>query len=344
MDNKIKKAIEKLNKARGNEVAFTGSYIEKLEPLPTGIEILDEATGIGGLPVGRITEFHGLPGVSKTSLCLHIIAAAQKSSKTCMFIDAEHALDIEHAKSLGVDLDKLIIVQPYSGEEAFEVIEQMVKDELVDVVVVDSVPSLNPTPELEAEFNKPTMGGQARMITGALRRLVPLFSKKKATMILINQMRVNIMGGQYNPYTIPGGMALQFYCSLRIKLNKKGDIKQGDRLVGLQVGFSTAKNKCSSRRDSGVFNYIFNKGFDSMVDIIEAGINAGIITKNGSNYSYKELPLGYGKPKAMASIYADLNLLNQIRVSLQLPPMSLEAFSLLTQHVESHNESPLQGQ
>jgi len=337
-NNKVQKAIEKLNKARGNDVAFTGSYIEKLEPLPTGIEVLDEATGIGGLPVGRITEFHGLPGVSKTSLCLHIIANSQKAGKTCMFIDAEHALDIEHAKALGVDLDNLIIIQPYSGEEAFEIIEQMVKDDLVDVVVVDSIPSLNPTPELEAEFNKPTMGGQARMITGALRRLVPLFSKKKATMILINQMRVNIMGGQYQPYTIPGGMALQFYCSLRIKLNKKGDIKQGDKLVGLQVGFQTAKNKCSSRKDSGVFNYLFNKGFDSMVDIIEAGTNAGILVRDGNNYNYGDTPLGYGKAKAKATIYGSFELLNQIRADLQLPQMSSEAFLLLTQHVESHSE------
>lgn len=338
MNNKIQKAIEKLNKARGSKVAFTGSYIEKLVPLPTGIEALDEAIGIGGLPVGRITEFHGLPGSAKTSVCLHVIAQAQKAGKTCMFIDAEHALDIEHARALGVDLDSLIIIQPYSGEEAFEVIEQMVKEEVVQLVVVDSVPSLNPTPELEAEFNKPTMGGQARMITGALRRLVPLFAKKQATLLLINQMRVNIMGGQYQPYTIPGGMALQFYCSLRVKLHKKADIKAGDKLVGIQISYQVIKNKCSERRDYGHFNYIFDKGFDSMINVIDAGVNAGVIKKEGANYFYKGEKLGYGKEKVATMINADFNLLNQVRADLQLPPMSSEAFSLLTQSVESHNE------
>jgi recombination protein RecA len=341
---KIQKAIDKLNKARGNKVAFTGSYIEPLVPLSTGIEALDEATGIGGLPVGRITEFHGLPGSAKTSVCLHIIAQAQKAGKTCMFIDAEHALDIEHARSLGVDLENLIIIQPYSGEEAFEVIEQMVKEGLVQLVVVDSVPSLNPTPELEAEFNKPTMGGQARMITGALRRLVPLFSKKHATLLLINQMRVNIMGGQYQPYTIPGGMALQFYCSLRVKLHKKADIKSGDKLAGIQISYNVIKNKCSERRDYGYFNYIFDKGFESMINVLEAGVNAEIIDKDGANYSYKGRKLAYGKEKALAEINSDFELLNRIRVDLQLPPMSSEAFSLLTQSVEPHSEPPSQDQ
>lgn len=344
MDKKIEKALESLNKARGNRVAFTGDGIEKLDALPTGIELLDLAIGIGGLPIGRITEIHGLPGVAKTSICLHIIANAQRAGKTCMFIDAEHALDIEHARSYGVDLENLIIVQPYSGEEAFEIIEKMVSEDLVDLVVVDSIPSLNPTPELESEFNKPTMGGQARMITGALRRLVPLLSRKKTVMLLINQMRVNIMGGQYNPYTIPGGMALSFYSSLRLQFYRKGDIKKGDSLVGLQIGFKTVKNKCSSKKESGQFNLFFDTGFESNINVIEAGEEAGIITRNGNSYFYGELKLGTGKAKAAEAINSDLSLLNQVRELLSLPPLSSEAFLQTRPHSESHSESPLQGQ
>lgn len=322
MDKKIQKAIEELNKSKKGGYIRAASYVEKLDSIPTGIEAIDIATGIGGLPVGRISEFYGLPGVGKTSLCLQIIKHAQSQGKSCLFVDAEHAFDISHAESIGVDVDNLIIARPESGEDAFETIEQLVTKEVIDLVVVDSVPSLNPVPELEAELNKPTMGGQARLITSALRRLVPILSRKNASLLLINQMRVNIMGGQYDPYTVPGGKALQFYASLRIELKRVGYVKRGETPIGLQVAFRTKKNKCSNRSDRGEFTYIYDEGFISKINLIEEGERRGVINRNGNTYHFGDRRLGVGKDASMEAVNSDLSLLNQLREALQLPPQS----------------------
>lgn len=322
MDNKIRKAIEELNKLKKDSYVSTASYIEKLEGLPTGIESIDMATGIGGLPIGRISEFHGLPGVGKTSLSLQIISHAQALGKTCLFVDAEHAFDITHAEGLGVDVDNLIIARPVSGEDAFETIEQLISKGAIDVVVVDSIPSLNPTPELEAELGKPTMGGQARLITSALRRLVPIISRNNATVVLINQMRVNIMGGQYDPYTIPGGKALQFYSSLRLELKRVGFVKKGDNIQGIQIMFRTKKNKCSNRNDTGEFTYLYDSGFSAHINVVEEGEKQGIITRNGNTYHFGDVKLGVGKEKSLDAVNSDPSLLNQLREALSLPPLS----------------------
>jgi recombination protein RecA len=317
IEKNIKDIINRINKASNKEVAFGGNDSLKVEGSSTGIEVLDYAMGCNGYPKGRITEIYGLPGAAKTSLTLWGIATAQKEGKVCMFIDAEFALDIEHAKKLGVDTDNLIIIRPDSGEEAFEVIEKMLIEGDVDFIVVDSIPSLIPVPELEAEINKPTMGGQARLIASALRRIVPLVAKQNAVLILINQMRVNIMGGQYDPYTTPGGMSLKFYTSIRIQISMLEKLKVSGEIVGQRIKFKMRKNKVGMNNDEGVIDLDYKTGFKSKLDLVDVGIKIGVITRSGNTYSIKDIKLGVGKEKALEALESNPELQLLVRQEYQ---------------------------
>ena len=317
MNSNIKNIINKINKATNKEVAFGGDSTLKIEGQSTGVELLDYAIGCGGYPKGRITEIYGLAGSAKTSLALWNIAEAQKQGKTCMFIDAEFALDIQHAITLGVDVSNLIIIKPDSGEQVFEVIESMLIDGDVDFIVVDSIPSLVPTPEIEAEINKPTMGGQAKLIASGLRRLVPLVAKNKAVLILINQMRVNIMGGQYDPYITPGGMSLKFYASVRIQVSSPEKMKKDGEIVGQRIKFKMKKNKVGMNNYEGTFDFIYNKGFESRLDLVEIGTKIGIITRSGNTYMLGEKKLGVGKEKALEYLNSDSELQTLVRQEYQ---------------------------
>lgn len=308
IDNKIQKIINKINKATNKEVAFGGNDTLKIEGQTSGIEVLDYALGCNGYPKGRVTEIYGLPGAAKTSLALWGIAQAQRDGKVCMFIDAEFALDIDHARRLGVDTDNLIIIRPDCGEEAFDVIEKMLMEGDVDFIVVDSIPSLTPAPEIEAEINKPTMGGQARLIASGLRRIVPLVSKQNAVLILINQMRVNIMGGQYDPYTTPGGMSLRFYTSVRMQISMMEKLKKAGEIVGQRIKFKMKKNKVGMNNDEGIIDLDFEKGFSSQLDLIDVGIKTGVISRTGNTYSIGETKLGVGKEKALEALNANPEL------------------------------------
>lgn len=318
MDKKIESIINKINKTANKEVAFKGDTTLKVEGQTTGVEVLDYAIGCGGYPKGRITEIFGLAGSSKTSLCLWGIAQAQREGKVCMFIDAEYALDLQHAKSLGVDVDNLIIIKPDSGEQVFEVIESMLVEGDVDFIVVDSIPSLVPTPEIEADINKPTMGGQARLIASGLRRLVPLVAKKDTVLILINQLRVNIMGGQYDPYITPGGMSLKFYTSVRIQISMMEKLKKGGDIIGQRVRFKMKKNKVGMNNDEGFVDFLYDQGFKSELDIIDVGTKKGVITRSGNTYTFGDIKLGVGKEKALEFVKSNESLLQQLRQECQL--------------------------
>lgn len=317
IEKNIQDIIKKINKASNKEVAFGGNDSLKIEGQSTGIELLDYAIGCNGYPKGRITEIYGLPGAAKTSLALWGIAQAQREGRVCMFIDAEFALDIDHAKRLGVDTDNLIIIRPDCGEEAFDVIEKMLIGGDVDFIVVDSVPSLTPTPELEAEINKPTMGGQARLIASALRRVVPLVAKQNAVLILINQMRVNIMGGQYDPYTTPGGMSLRFYTSIRMQITMMEKLKKGTDIVGQRIKFKMRKNKVGMNNDEGIIDLDYEKGFMSKLDLVDVGIKIGVIQRTGNTYSIGETKLGVGKEKALEALEASPELQSLVRQEYQ---------------------------
>lgn len=289
------KSIDKINKAANKQIVFFGadSPHKDIEPMSCGIESVDTALVIGGFPKGRISEIFGLPGVAKTSFALWMIGVQQKEGKTCAFVDAECALDLDFAEKLGVDTDKLIIIQGDCGEENLEAVETLLRDNAVDLVVIDSVPSLVPRSEIEAEMNKPQMGGQARMLASGLRKLVPLCAKSGAVILFINQQRVNIMGG-YAPYTTPGGMALRFYSSVRIEL-KRGNaisISGGKSIDGYQIKFMFKKNKVGKPSVEVTADFLFDGGFTSEVNILDIGAERGILRKDGNTFYYGEQKLG----------------------------------------------------
>lgn len=315
--DKIKKAIDSINKNKTENIAFNGLTKGKTLGQSTGVDTLDYAIGCEGYPLGRVTEVYGLAGSAKTSLCLFGIAQAQRDGKTCMFVDVEYTFDIEHALSMGVDVENLLVVYPESGEEAIESIEKMLLEDLVDYIVVDSIPALTPIPELEAEINKPTMGGQARLIASALRRLVPLVAKKKAVLLLINQMRVNIMGGTYDPYITPGGMALKFYASVRIQLQINEKLQKDGEVIGQRVKFKMRKNKVGMNNDEGMMDLVFDSGFTSKLDLLQMATKKGVTVRNGNTYYFGEIKLGIGKEKANAFLDANSELSAQILQAAQ---------------------------
>ena len=318
MDSKVKKAFDAINKHAKKDIAVVGSNKITVEGQSTGIELLDYAIGCGGYPKGRITEIFGLASSTKTSLCLFGIAQAQRDGKVCMFVDAEFALDFKHAIAMGVDVDNLIVLKPDSGEEVFDTIEQMLRDKLVDYIVVDSIPSLIPIPELEAEVNKPTMGGQARLVASGLRRLVPLVAKNDTVLIFINQLRKNIMGGTFDPYTKPGGMSLSFYISVSIRLANMGKLKKGDEILGQQIKFQMKKNKVGMNNHEGELKFLFADGFHSELNMVEVATKKGVLEREGNTYSFGEVKLGTGKEKANAALLENPQMLEQVKTQCQL--------------------------
>jgi len=315
MNKKIQDIVNKLNKIANKDIAFAGQK-KVVEGQSTGVEMLDFDIGCGGYPKGRITEIYGIQSSAKTSLALWGIAAAQRDGKTCVFVDAEYSLDLGLADTLGVDVKNLIVLYPDNGEEAFSVIETLLRDKTADLIVVDSVPSLIPTPELEAEVNKPTMGGQAKLIASGLRRLVPLVSKQNAVLILINQVRANIMGGIYDPYITPGGHALKFYTSLRIELKNKGKLVKGEETVGQQVVYRMKKNKVGMNNDRGLINYVYNDGFYAELNLLAMGVKKGVITRSGNTYSWGEQKLGVSKAKAEEFLDENPEIAEQIKKAI----------------------------
>lgn len=311
--------IEKINKALKKDVAFTGkTKRDKVESLSTGLLSLDYALGVGGLPKGRIIDLNGLPSVGKSSLCLHMIAVAQQQGIKCAFIDAEYSFVTKHAQIFGVATDELVVVQPDSGEEAFETLELLL-NEGYGFIVIDSVSALSPRSEIEAEIGKPTMGGQARLISQGLRRVNGLISKNKAVVLFINQLRKNIMGGPFNQYTVSGGMALHFYTSIRMELKREGKLELGPKHVGNKIKIKITKNKVAEPDKTCYIEHMFGDGFTDDANILEIATDAGIVIRQGNSYMYEDTKLGTGKEKSSEFIESNPDIKNQILSRLNAP-------------------------
>jgi recombination protein RecA len=280
--------------------------------LSTGSLGLDMALGIGGVPRGRIVEIFGPEASGKTTLTLSIIVEAQRAGGVAAFIDAEHALDPTYAKKIGINLDDLLVSQPDTGEQALEIAETLVRSNAVDVIVVDSVAALVPRAEIEGEMGDAFVGLQARLMSQAMRKLTAAVSKSKACCIFINQLRekIGVMFG--NPETTPGGRALKFYASVRIDLRRVESISQGEEIVGNRVRAKVVKNKVAPPFKQAEFDILFAEGISKMGGIIDAGIEAEVMTRQGSWLSYGDTKLGQGKENVRLYLKDNLKLAKQI--------------------------------
>lgn len=288
-----------------------------VQGIPTGSLTLDLALGIGGVPRGRIIEIFGPESSGKTTVALHIAAEVQKIGGEAAFIDAEHALDPVYAKALGVDIDRLLVSQPDSGEQALEITEALVRSGAVDVIVVDSVAALVPQQEIDGVMGSSHVGLQARLMSQALRKLSGSIAKTNSVVIFINQLRekVGVMYG--NPETTPGGRALKFYSSVRIDVRKSETLKQGGEMYGNRVKCKVVKNKVAPPFKVAEFDIIYGKGISKSGEIVDIGIDLGIVQKSGSWFSYNGERIGQGKENAKAFIEADPALLSEIEEKIK---------------------------
>jgi recombination protein RecA len=273
---------------KGSIMKLGDGVVNNIEAIPTGALSLDYALGIGGIPRGRVTEVYGPESSGKTTLCLHIIAEAQKLGGLAAFIDAEHALDVNYAKKLGVDTQNLLISQPDFGEQALEITDTLVRSNALDIIVIDSVAALVPRSEIEGEMGDAPMAMQARLMSQALRKLTGAISKSKTSVVFINQLRskIGVMFG--NPETTTGGNALKFYASLRIDIRRIGAIKDGDQVIGNRTKVKIVKSKVAPPFKQVEFDILYNEGISKTGDLIDIGVNHGIIKKSGAWFTYGE--------------------------------------------------------
>ncbi|MCK5476111.1 MAG: recombinase RecA [Candidatus Pacebacteria bacterium] len=294
-------AIMKLGEAKALDIEFT----------LTGSISLDIALG-GGIPKGRIIEIYGPESSGKTTLSLHIISELQKKGGTAAFVDAEHALDPEYAKKIGVKTNDLIISQPDSGEQALEIVEALVRSEAVEMVVIDSVAALTPKAEIEGEMGASHMGLQARLMSQALRKLAGITHKSNTTVIFINQIRMKIGVVFGNPETTTGGNALKFYSSVRIEVRKSAKIKKGEDIIGNRVKVKIVKNKVAPPFKTTEFDIMYNEGISYYGDILNSGVKYGIIKKGGAWYNYGENKLGQGSEASKGFLKENPKIANEI--------------------------------
>jgi recombination protein RecA len=284
-----------------------------VEVIPTGSFSLDLALGVGGLPRGRIVEIFGPEGGGKSTLALHVIAEAQKRGGKAAYIDAEHALDVDYAKKIGVKTDELLLSQPDSGEEALNILESLVRSEMIDVIVVDSVAALTPQAEIEGEMGSQFIGLQARLMSQALRKLTAITAKTKTLIIFINQLRekIGVMFG--NPETTPGGRALKFYSSVRIDIRASAKIKKGEQIIGHRVNAKVVKNKVAAPFRTAEFDIIYGEGISYVGDLVNTAINNGVITKSGNTYSFENQKLGVGLEATKEAVKENKKLQEEIK-------------------------------
>lgn len=314
----LQAAMSKIEKdfGKGSIMKLGDEQIEKVEVIPTGSIALNAALGVGGYPKGRIIEIYGPESSGKTTLAIHAIAEAQKAGGIAAFIDAEHAFDRFYAANLGVDIENLLISQPDNGEQALEIADQLIRSSAVDIVVVDSVAALTPKKEIEGDMGDNVVGLQARLMSQALRKLTSTISKTNTTCIFINQLRekIGVMFG--NPETTTGGNALKFYSSVRLDIRRVTGIKDGDNVIGNQVRVKIVKNKVAPPFRKAEFEITFGEGISKVGEIVDLGVEHGIIQKSGSWFSYNDTRLAQGRDATKQVIKDNPELAEEIEAKI----------------------------
>jgi recombination protein RecA len=313
-DDKVKEAklkaleltlgnIEK-NYGKGTIMKLGDQAIEKIEFIPTGSIGLDYALGVGGLPKGRVVEIYGPEASGKTTLAMHAIAEGQKKGGIAAFIDAEHAFDRFYAKKLGIDIENLLVSQPDNGEQALEIVDNLIRSGAIDIIVIDSVAALTPKSEIEGEMGDSKMGLQARLMSQALRKLTSSIGKTGTVCVFINQLRekIGVMFG--NPETTTGGHALKFYTTVRLDIRRLNQIKEGENIIGNRVRVKIVKNKVAPPFRKAEFDIIYGRGISRMGEIVDLGVENDIINKSGSWFSYGDTKLGQGR-EAVKKLLSD---------------------------------------
>ncbi len=308
-------AIEQIKSRFGDEAIMKFGEARKsgVDAVSTGCLSLDIALGIGGVPRGRVIEIFGPESSGKTTLAQHIVAEVQKLGGIAAFVDAEHALDPEYAAKIGVNVKEMLLSQPDSGEQALEIVETLVRSNAVDVVIVDSVAALVPQREIDGEMGDQHMGLQARLMSQALRKLTSSIAKTRTVVIFINQIRNKIGVFFGNPETTSGGNALKFYSSVRLEIRRMAQIKQGDRMIGNRVKVKVVKNKMAAPFRVCEFDIMYNEGISVAGDLIDTGLDYGVVAKSGNSYSFGDVKLGVGRENARKALRADNKLVKEIK-------------------------------
>lgn len=324
MDENKKKtldvALKQIDKAfgKGTIIRLGDKQVEPIDSISTGSIGLDIALGIGGIPKGRIIEIYGPESSGKTTLALHIIAEAQKNGGICAFVDAEHALDVNYAKNLGVDTDNLFVSQPDFGEQALDIVETLSRSGAVDLIVVDSVAALTPKTEIEGDMGDSHVGLQARLMSQALRKLTGVVHKMNTTIIFINQIRMKIgMMGYGSPETTTGGNALKFYASVRLDVRKIATLKQNDQPIGNRTKIKVVKNKVAPPFKIAEFDVMYGEGISREGEIIDYGVKLDVIDKSGAWFSYQDKKLGQGRENSKAFLKENPEIATEITENLK---------------------------
>ena len=314
----LQAAMDKIEKSfgKGSIMKLGDDSFEDVDVIPTGSVGLNAALGVGGYPRGRIIEIYGPESSGKTTLAIHAIAEAQKMGGIAAIIDAEHAFDRFYAQKLGVDIDNLLISQPDCGEQALEIAEQLIRSSAIDIIVIDSVAALTPKAEIEGEMGDNKVGLQARLMSQALRKLTSAISKTKTTCIFINQLRekIGVMFG--NPETTTGGNALKFYSSVRLDIRRVSQLKDGEDAIGNSVRVKVVKNKVAPPFRKAEFDIMFGEGISRTGEIVDLGVQYGIIKKSGSFFSYGDTKLAQGRDRTKALIADNLELAEELEAKI----------------------------